>query len=142
MRLCVPAIFDQPNLLLQVRGFELIRAYPLLLDRSILDPLTKMVLNIFRDTLSGKKNTTLAIYSGMALEKLLFYGGRIGLRLSDSDVRVVLEVLLELIKSEKLEELSQTLLTLAEAYSEEISVYSVELANHLFSTYHGAIDRA
>lgn len=103
MEICIPAIFEQPNLLLQVRGFELIKAYPLLLQNSILDPLIKMVLNIFRESLSGQKNITLAIYGGIALEKLIFYGGRIGLRLCNSDVRIVLNVLLQLIKSEKLD---------------------------------------
>jgi hypothetical protein len=53
-----------------------------------------MVLNIFKESFSSKKNLPLAIYGGIALEKLLFYGDRIGLRLCDSDVKIVLGVLL------------------------------------------------
>ena len=94
LNICIPAIFEQPNLLLQVRGFELVKAYPLLLQNSVFEPLTKMVLNIFKESFSSKKNLPLAIYGGIALEKLIFYGDRIGLRLCDSDVKIVLGVLL------------------------------------------------
>ncbi len=92
--ICVPAIFEQPNLLLQVRGFELVKAYPLLIPGNMFEPLIQMVLRIFKESFSSRKNLPLAIYGGIALEKLLFYGGRTGLRLCDSDVRVVLGVLL------------------------------------------------
>lgn len=94
MSICIPAIFEQPNLLLQVRGFELIKAYPLLLQSNMFEPLTKMVLNIFKESLSNRTNLPLAIYGGIALEKLLFYGDRTGLKLCDSDVRIILRVLL------------------------------------------------
>lgn len=77
---------------------------------------------------SGVRLDILAIWAGVALEKVISFGDLV---LNEEEIRLVLTQVLGLIKLHEVVELNETLMAMITCYPRQMHVYSIQLVRYL-----------